>query len=122
MQDETIRNILSYLSSKELEGFTGGVKMGFENGKPQSFSETFCPDKEIIAVDALFDLESFIRDACKPGFHGTLYIVYKSGILTHYNRVRTMQGQVLERVLGSRDIPMRPKKCVVKMGVRTSNA
>ena len=122
MQDETIRNILSYLSSKELEGFTGGVKMGFENGNPQSFSETFCPDKEIIAADALFNLESFIGDACKHGFFGTLYIVYKNGILTHYNRVRTMQGQVLERVLSSRDIPMRHKKSVVKMGVRKSNA
>ena len=117
---ETIMKILTYLFSKESERFTGGIKMGFENGKPSSFSETFCPDKEIIAVNNEFDLETFIKKACEPGFYGTLFVVYENGILTHYNRVRTIQGSVLERVLGSRDIPMRPKKCVVKMGVRTN--
>ena len=115
------KNILSYLFSKESERFTGGIKMGFENGKLSSISETFCPDKEIIAVNNEFDLETFIKNACEPRFYGTLFVVYEKGILTHYNRVRTIQGQVLEQVLIKFDIP-RPKQSVVKMGVRTSNA
>ena len=115
---ETINNILAYLFSKESERFTGGIKMGFENGKPSSFSETFCPDKEIITVNNEFNLEAFIKKACEPGFHGTLFVVFENGILTQYNRVRTIQGPVLDRVLGGRDIPIQPKKCVVKMGVR----
>jgi hypothetical protein len=121
MQDEQkklINNILSYLSDKERERFSGGIKMGFEKGQPSSFAETYCPDKDIKATGEDFDLKAFIRKACEDGFYGTLFVVYEDGVLTHYNRVRTIQGKVLEKVLGCQPAPN--KKCVIKMGVRAN--
>lgn len=119
MQKEmVIQRILSYLFGKQLEEFSGGIKMGFENGKPVSFSETFCPDKGVLEAkdNTGFDLETFIDEACKDKFFGTLYLVYSMGKLTHYNRVRTIQGQVLQSILGCHEESPKPfEKRVIKV-------
>jgi hypothetical protein len=99
MLEEPVKSILSYLDGKAREGFTGGIKMGFENGRPASFAESTNPDFKVPEVQREFSLEDNIRKACGGKFYGTLFFVFREGCITHFYYNRTWQGQVLEDML-----------------------
>jgi len=100
MQEETIRKVMSYLHDKTREGFSGGVKMGFEYGSPKSIAETLNPDATLPLPDG-FNIEEEIKTAFNGDFFGTLFFVYENGKITHFNRIKTMQGKVLEKMFES---------------------
>jgi hypothetical protein len=112
MLEARIKNILSYLHNKERELYTGGIRMGFEDGRPISFAETTHPDKEIPEVDPSFNIEGKIRMACTGKFYGTLFMVYTKGYISHFYSNRTWQGRVLEEMLQGNPILLNPPKRV----------
>jgi hypothetical protein len=99
MLEDRIKSILIYLHNKEREYYTGGIRMGFEDGRPVSFVETTCPDKKIIQVDPLFNIDGKIRMACTGKFYGTLFVIYANGKITHFYYNQTWQGRLLEEML-----------------------
>jgi hypothetical protein len=99
MLEEPVKSILSYLDGKAREGFTGGIKMGFENGRPVSFAESTNPDFKVPEVQREFSMEDSVKRACSGKFYGTLFLVYREGNITHFYYNRTWQGQVLEDML-----------------------
>ncbi|GHU75316.1 hypothetical protein FACS189461_1340 [Spirochaetia bacterium] len=99
MLEEPANSILLYLDSKAKDGFSGGIKMGFEDGRPASFVESMHPDMDVPEVKKDFDLAGNIRQACTGKFYGTLFLVYQAGKITHFYRNRTWQGRVLEGML-----------------------
>jgi hypothetical protein len=101
MLEEPVKSILLYLDGKAREGFTGGIKMGFEKGRPASFAESTNPDFKVSEVQREFSLEDNIKEACGRSFYGTLFFVYREGSITHFYKNRTWQGQVLEDMLCS---------------------
>jgi len=107
MREGRIRGILSYLDGKAREGFTGGVRMGFEDGRPQSFAETKNPDKEIPETIPGFNIKKELETACTDKYYGTLFLVYESGQIIRFSTMRTYQGKVLDEMLGSM---MQPKQ------------
>jgi len=119
MPDERIKSILSYLAGKTREGFTGGIKMGFEDGKPKGFAETDNPDTTIARIKPDFKINERISMACTPGFFGTLFLVYENGEITHSCYNKTFNGQVLDKMLSPNSAPAPGKKrigVVIKRG------
>jgi len=90
--------IISYLNDKTQEGFTGGVKIGFEYGRPSSVAENFHVEVLIPLPDG-FDIKKQVTEALNGDFFGTLFFVFKDGQITHFNRIRTFQGKVLDKVI-----------------------
>jgi hypothetical protein len=105
MPEEPVKSILSYLDGKAREGFTGGIKMGFENGKPASFAESTNPDFKMPEVQKEFSIEDSVKKACGGRFYGTLFLVYSKGCITHFYYNRTWQGQILEDMLNVSGLP-----------------
>jgi hypothetical protein len=99
MLEEPVKSIIKYLDGKAKEGFSGGVKMGFEDGRPASFVESTHPDLEVPKIPFDFNLVENIQKACKGKFYGTLFLVYDEGKITHFYYNRTWQGRVLEGML-----------------------
>jgi hypothetical protein len=112
-------SILSYLDGKARDGFTGGIRMGFEDGRPHSFAETDNPDTTIAETKAEFDIGDKLKTACTPKYYGTLFLVYDHGRITHFCSNKTMNGKVLEEMLQSHS-PQPPRQrrvaVVVKRG------
>ncbi|GHU09559.1 hypothetical protein FACS1894151_07560 [Spirochaetia bacterium] len=108
MLEEPVKNIMLYLDSKARERFSGGVKMGFEDGRPASFAESTHPDLDIPEVQYDFNLAETLEKACRGKFYGTLFFVYREGEITHFYYNRTWQGRVLEGMLVDLDSP-KPK-------------
>jgi hypothetical protein len=100
MLDELVKNILFYLDGKTREGYSGGIKMGFEDGRPASLAESTNPDRVVPEVEYDFNLPETIRKYCAGKFYGTLFFIYNKGKITHFYRNRTWQGRVLEELLG----------------------
>ena len=98
---DQLKNILLYIAYKERENFTGGIKMGFEEGRPHGFVETLNPDYTIPTIEQNFKLEDKIKKACSIDFYGTLLFILKSGKITHFTENRTYQGRILENMLNS---------------------
>jgi hypothetical protein len=109
MLEEPVKSILSYLDGKAREGFTGGIKMGFEDGRPASFAESTNPDFKVPEVQREFSLEDRVKKACSRKFYGTLFLVYREGNITNFYDNRTWQGQVLEDMLNSFGLPVEVK-------------
>ena len=101
-REEFVKNILSYLDGKEKACFSGGIRMGFEDGRPHSFAETKNPDREIPEAGPNFNIAEEIKTACSAQFYGTLFLVYENGRITRFNPVRTFQGKALEEMLQTR--------------------
>ncbi|MDR0474541.1 MAG: hypothetical protein LBH43_12815 [Treponema sp.] len=96
---ESVKGVLSYLDDKATAGYTGGIKMGFEDGRPTGFAETDNPDTTIKKVKADFDIEERVKKACNPKYYGTIFLVYENGLITHCCSNKTMNGKVLDEML-----------------------
>jgi len=105
------RIILFYFNNKAKEKFSGGIKMGFENGCPNSCAENTNSDFNAPEIEADFDLEEKIKTACGLGFYGTLFFVYESSNIISFYQTRTWQGKDLEAMLIRQVSP--PKRFVV---------
>lgn len=99
MREEQYRDIVSYLDGKRKTGFNGGVRIGFEKGKPGSIAETDNPDTSIPCIGSGFSIGDKIRMACGEGFHGTLFFVFREGEPTHFSYNRTVSGYELDMLL-----------------------
>jgi hypothetical protein len=99
MQEERIESILSYLNRKTAEHYTGGIRMGFEDGRPASFVESTNPDHSAPVVERDFDVKEIIKKACKGKYFGTLFFIYESGNITNFSYLQSWQGRVLEEML-----------------------
>ena len=120
--DVAEKRIIAYLLNKQMAEFTGGVKMGFEAGRPNGFTENLAPDESIPQVETYFNTDEKIKLACNPEFYGTLFFIFKNGLITHFNLIRTYQGRLLEKMLQipSNPIMQHPKKRVIlTAGIRT---
>jgi hypothetical protein len=106
MQDRRVKQIMAYLEGKAAGKFTGGVKMGFENGHAVSFSESSNADFRTtpeLAED--FILEDQLWKALARGYYGTLYFVFRKGEVTNFYYNRTWQGRALEEFLSPAPLP-----------------
>jgi hypothetical protein len=119
MQEEYREKILTYLDNKKRECFTGGVKIGFEHGRPSGISENLKPDPETnLLIKNDFNIVEQINLACTGDFFGTLIFVYDCGEVTHFNRIKTIQGTVLSKMLDERTAIQPRQKSRVVVGVR----
>jgi hypothetical protein len=112
MQEERIESILSYLNRKADEHYTGGVRMGFEDGRPASFVESTNPDHTAPKVPGNFNERDVIKKACRNKYFGTLFFIYEAGKITHFSYIQSWQGRVLEEMLygAPSSLPARPPK------------
>lgn len=99
---ESADSILDLFEKKRQENFTGGIKLGFEQGRPVSCSEYSNPEQEPPPVPEGFNLETSISKACKNSYYGSLLFILKEGAITHYSYVQTWAGRGIEGLLGAK--------------------
>jgi hypothetical protein len=111
MQDY-IKSIKLYLDEKRYERFTGGIKMGFEDGTPQTFWISTNPEFKSPGIDDHFDLEAKLMMAVSGGFSGTLFFILREGKITDFYCNQTIQGRRLIEFLNQK------AGCIVRSVVR----
>jgi hypothetical protein len=99
-----VRSIKAYFDEKRQARFTGGIKMGFEDGVPQTFWISTRPEFFNSGLEDKFDLEAKLTTAVSNGFSGTLFFVLKEGIITDFYCNETLQGRRLMDFLNQRQI------------------
>ena len=92
-------SILCLFDKKQREKFTGGIKLGFEQGRPVNCSEYSDPKETPPAVTGDFSLSDRLKKACSSGYYGSHLYIFKDGIITHASSVQTWMGQGIQSLL-----------------------
>jgi hypothetical protein len=112
---EHVRKIKGFLEEYQNKAFTGGIKMGFEEGKPMTFWISSVPDFKNKPIEEGFDLEKMLKMAANGSFTGSLFFLLEGGEIKHFYYNETIQGRkLLEKLDGYRAMVSRtPEKRVV---------
>jgi hypothetical protein len=92
---EHVGKIKAFLEDYQLKSFTGGIKMGFEEGKPMTFWISSVPDFKNKPVEEGFDLDKTLSMATVGTFTGSLFFLLEGGEIKHYYFNETLQGRKL---------------------------
>lgn len=98
MQDY-VKSIKLYFEEKRRMRFTGGIKMGFEDGTPQTFWTSTSPEFKAPGLEANFNLDAKLIMASSKGFSGALFFILKEGEITDFYCNETLQGHKLMEFL-----------------------
>jgi hypothetical protein len=93
--------IKAYLDQFRQEKYSGGIKMAFEEGRPQTFWRSDVPDFKSNPTDEKFSLEKTLEMATDSKFSGSLFFVLENGEIKHYYCIETLQGRKLMERLDS---------------------
>jgi hypothetical protein len=100
---EHVGKIKNFLEEYRHKAFTGGIKMGFEEGKPMTFWISSVPDFKNKPIEEGFDLEKMIKMAADGSFTGSLFFLLEDGEIKHFYYNETIQGRkLLEKLNGYR--------------------
>jgi hypothetical protein len=101
---KSAESILDLYDGKRREGFTGGIKIGFEQGRPVNCSEYSNPEQDPPPVPKGFNPEDRIKKACTDGYYGSLLFIFKDGEITHFSYVRTWAGKGIEELFSGQAV------------------
>jgi hypothetical protein len=99
---KSAESILGLFNQKHQEGFSGGIKIGFEQGRPVNCSEYSNPEQDPPPIPADFNLSDRIDKACATDYYGSLLFVFNKGEITHFSYVRTWGGRGIDDLLSLR--------------------
>ena len=91
------------------EGFTGGIKLGFEYGRPVNCSEYSSPEFSPPPVPSDFNPQEVLKKAFLSDYYGSLYFVFEAGAITHFSYIQTWAGQSIKTLLEKSSTPMKGK-------------
>jgi hypothetical protein len=94
--------ILGLFEKKRRENFTGGVKLGFEQGRLVNCSEYSNPEQSPPPVPEGYNLKEKIVKACNTSYYGSLLFILQEGKITHFSYVQTWAGRGVEGLLGAK--------------------
>lgn len=94
MQEYT-KKIKAFLDKYRQEKYSGGIKMAFEEGRPQTFWRSDVPDFKFNPTDESFSLEKTLSMATNNNFSGSLFFILEGGEIKHYYSIETLQGRKL---------------------------
>lgn len=92
--------IAGFLEKKRRQGFTGCVKMVFEDGKLSLVTEANrleIPRSKIFSQKAVFEL---LATTAEKGFCGTLVFFFNRGEMESYSFSRNYRGDSLDALMG----------------------
>ena len=90
---------IDFLNKKRRQGFSGCVKMAFEDGKLSHIMEANhldLPMTKIFSQKEVFDL---VAVTAERGFCGQLVFFFNHGKIDFYSFVRNYRGEALEAIL-----------------------
>ena len=91
--------IKAFLDKFRQEKYSGGIKMAFEEGRPQTFWRSDVPDFKSKPINDEFNLEKILLMATDSKFSGSLFFILESGKIKHYYSLETIQGhKLMERL------------------------
>ena len=93
--------IKAFLDKFRQEKYSGGIKMAFEEGRPQTFWRSDVPDFKNKPIDEEFNLEKILLMATDSKFSGSLFFILEDGEIKHYYCIETLQGRKLMERLDS---------------------
>ena len=92
-------SLAALFNRKQQEKFTGGIKLGFNQGRLVNCSEYSDPKDLPPRIPADFSLHERLKKACANGFYGTLLFIFKDGIITNHSSVQTWESKGIENLL-----------------------
>lgn len=94
-------SIIEFLLKKQKTGFTGCVKLSFEDGGVVSINEANHLD---IPMTKNFSQNAIVENigmATQKTFNGSIVFLFKKGVVDSYSYTRTYKGKLLECVLNT---------------------
>jgi len=92
-------SLLCLFDKKKQEKFTGGIKLGFDSGRPVNCSEYSDPKDLPPPVPEGFSIREQIKNACASDYYGSHTYIFNDGEITHASTVRTWAGQGIQSLL-----------------------
>ncbi|WP_461246349.1 hypothetical protein [Treponema sp. R6D11] len=92
-------SLLCLFDKKRNEKFTGGIKIGFDSGRPVNCSEYSDPKDLPPPVPKGFSVREQIKKACASDYYGSHTYILSDGEITHASTVRTWSGQGIHTLL-----------------------
>lgn len=93
--------IIDFLEKKKAQGFTGCVKMVFEDGRLSLVMEANRLDFPMSKVFSQKAILGLVDIAEKRNFCGTLVFSFNHGEIDFYSYVRNYRGEELNALMGS---------------------
>jgi hypothetical protein len=92
-------SLICLFNKKQREKFTGGIKLGFEQGRLVNCTEYSDPERTPPPLPDGFSLHERLKMACTNGFYGSLLFIFKDGIITNTSTVQTWASQGIQSLL-----------------------
>jgi hypothetical protein len=92
-------SLICLFDKKRREKFTGGIKLGFEQGRLVNCVEYSDPERMPPLLPDDFSLRECFRMACSSGFYGSLLFFFKNGTIRNASSVRTWTGPGIQSLL-----------------------
>jgi len=80
--------------------FTGGIKLGFEQGRLVNCSEYSDPKESPPPIPADFSLRERLKKACASDYYGSHLFILKEGEITHTSFIQTWASRGIQILLG----------------------
>jgi hypothetical protein len=97
---ESLVRVVRYIDKRKREKFTGGIKISFDSGLLNSFSERGVIDERMLPVKQDFDLAERIKEVWQSDLSGSFFLALEDGALKGFSFVRTWNGAVaIKRLL-----------------------
>jgi hypothetical protein len=103
-------SIIRLFDKKRHDHFTGGIKLGFEQGRPVNCSEYSNPEQSPPPVPEGFNIQEHITRACANGYYGSLLFILDDGKVTHFSYVRTWAGKGIDDLLVAQSANVPPMR------------
>ena len=91
--------IIDFLRQKRRQGFTGCVKMAFEDGKLSFILEANHLDLPMTKIFSQKEVSELVAITAESGFCGQLVFFFNHGKIDFYSFVRNYRGEALEAIL-----------------------
>ena len=95
----TREKIIDFLDKKRQQGFTGCVKMAFEDGKLSHIIEANHLDLPMTKIFSQKEVSELVAITAESGFCGQLVFFFNHGKIDFYSFVRNYRGEALEAIL-----------------------
>jgi hypothetical protein len=92
-------SLICLLDRKRREKFTGGIKLGFDQGRPVNCSEYSDPKDLPPPISQGFSVREQIKKACASDYYGSHTYIFNNGEITHVSTVQTWAGRSIQVLL-----------------------
>jgi hypothetical protein len=97
---ESFARVVRYIDKRKREKFSGAIKISFDSGLLNSFSERGIVEERMVAVKEGFDIVERIKDVWLSDLSGSVFLALEDGVLKGFSFVRTWNGSMaIKRLL-----------------------